>query len=247
MNRDEQREFEHVIHEGVALQRQLPWLQLVAVGGTAAALHAGHRYSTDTDHVTPLLEGRFESVSETLEGWEGWVTQRIRRPFMILGERHGVQLGVRQIRRVVPLRTTRRSDLVVPTVEETLRIKAFMCTDRQAVRDFLDVAALADMLGDECAVAALRYLNVLYEGEGNQTALTRFAEVSVQGPLDASRVDLGAYRGVQPPYDDLQYVTARCRAIAQSMLLLEMRGEVATTLTEFDTASESPSAGNESE
>ena len=46
--------FDHVIEEGIALQRHLPALDMVAVGGTAAALHAGHRYSTDVDHVTAL-------------------------------------------------------------------------------------------------------------------------------------------------------------------------------------------------
>jgi hypothetical protein len=146
MSPEDQREFAHVIEEGVALQHQLPWLDLVAVGGTAAALH---------------------------------------------------------------------------------------CTERQAVRDFLDVAALGDLLGADGTAAALRYLNVLYEGEGNQTALTRFAEVTHQAPLDLGRVDLGTYKGIRPPYSDWAYVARRCREIARTMLTLEMRGEVATTAEEF--------------
>lgn len=49
--RDPNPDFDAVIAEAQALQAQLPWLRLVCVGGTAAALHAGHRYSTDSDRV----------------------------------------------------------------------------------------------------------------------------------------------------------------------------------------------------
>ena len=59
--------FDHVIEEGIALQRHLPSLDMVAVGGTAAALHAGHRYSTDVDHVTALLREQFDVVNDSLE------------------------------------------------------------------------------------------------------------------------------------------------------------------------------------
>ena len=64
MNPSDQNEFERVIAEGAALQRQPPWLQMGAVGGTAAAIHARHRYSTDTDHVTPMLSDQFEVVRD---------------------------------------------------------------------------------------------------------------------------------------------------------------------------------------
>jgi hypothetical protein len=48
--------FQRVIEEGRALQRLLADLDLVAVGGTAAALHCHHRASLDVDQVTPRLQ-----------------------------------------------------------------------------------------------------------------------------------------------------------------------------------------------
>jgi len=222
--------FERVISEAVALQEQLPWLEMVAVGGTAAALHAGHRYSTDVDHVTALLREQFDVVNERLDQWEGWRTNRVNRPVVILGERHGVELGVRQLRRSVPLEVCQVHDLWVPTPAEALRIKAFLCTERQATRDFLDVAALTELIGMEHAKRSLSFLNQLYTGVGNQTRLTRFAEVARQRPVDQQRVDLASYKGIKPPYDRWEHVADVCRQIANEMFLMEMDRGLPTTL-----------------
>src|SRR5437868_10272122 len=135
-------DFEAVVSEARALQAHLPWLRLVCVGGTAAALHARHRYSTDSDHIGETVAEHFEDVESALRSWEGWKTRRVRPRVAILGERHGVQIGVRQQRRRTPLQVTRVRDLWVPTPEETLRIKAWMVAERAATRDFVDVAAL---------------------------------------------------------------------------------------------------------
>lgn len=145
--RDPNPDFDAVVAEARELQAQLPWLRLVCVGGTAAALHARHRYSTDSDHVGERVREQFEEVKVALTDWEGWKTRRVRHPVAILGERHGIQLGVRQQRRRFPLDATKVNDLWVPTPEEALRIKAWMMAERGATRDFLDVAALADVLG----------------------------------------------------------------------------------------------------
>ena|SRR5688572_865265 len=134
---------------------------------------------------------------------------------------------------VVGLEHKKVDDLVVPTAEETLRIKAFLCTDRQALRDYLDLAAVADTLGDDVALRALRFLNVLYPGAGNQTCITRLAEVTSQGPVDLGQHDLKTYRGIQAPYDDWRYVEQRCRDIARKLLVMELDGAVATDVDEF--------------
>ncbi len=233
MTEREREEFERVVAQGRALQRHLPWLDMVAVGGTAAALHAHHRYSLDTDHVTPLLRRQYEVVKEELRTWEGWHLKRERRPFALLGERHGVDLGIRQLRRVITLERETVGDLIIPTAEETLRIKAFLCTDRQALRDYVDLAALTDRVGHEGALRALRFLNVLYPGSGNQTCITRLAEVTSQEPVDLHQLDLRTYRGIQAPYDDWRYVEGRCRDLARRLLVLELEGEVATDVEEF--------------
>lgn len=219
-------EFDQVLKEGAALQRQLPWLNLVLVGGAAAAIHAEHRYSVDTDHVSLGVAENFDKVKAELETWEGWKTNRVRRPFVILGERHDVELGIRQQRRSEPLDVERKEGMWVPTPAEALRIKAFLCTDRQATRDYLDVAALVDLIGEEQAEAALSTLNLLYKGEGNQSCVSRFAEVSQQEPVDLQAVDLSTYRGIQAPYNDWQYVKKRVAGIGARLLEREMEGEL---------------------
>lgn len=220
--RDPNPDFEAVVAEASALQRQLPWLQLVCVGGTAAALHAGHRYSTDSDHVGETVRERFEEVKLALTDWEGWKTKRIRHAVAILGERHGIRLGIRQQRRQFPLDTTRVNDLWVPTPEETLRIKAWMIVDRRATRDFLDVAALSDLLGAERTAEALAPLSQLYDPIGTETATMRFAQTAMLRPLDEDVVDLGAYRGLADRYRDIEYVLRRVREVAIPALEREL-------------------------
>ena len=119
-------DFKRVLAEGRALQARLADLSPVAVGGTAAALHCGHRFSLDVDVVAAQLSSRFDEVAAQLAEWEGWRTNRLNPPVLILGEHGGVELGVRQLRRAVPLQTTRVSELLVATAAETLRIKAFL-------------------------------------------------------------------------------------------------------------------------
>ena len=59
---------------------------LVLVGGTAAALHAGHRTSLDGDQVLADLRPRFDQVLRDLENAAGWQTDRVQRPVLILGQ-----------------------------------------------------------------------------------------------------------------------------------------------------------------
>jgi hypothetical protein len=54
------------------LQQLLP--DAVLVGGTAAAAHAGHRFSRDADHILTDLRTRFDQVLAELESVAGWKT-----------------------------------------------------------------------------------------------------------------------------------------------------------------------------
>lgn len=117
------------------------------VGGTAAAVHARHRYSIDHDHVLTDLPKHFDAALRALEATVGWKTHRRVRGTLVLGEVDQIGAGLRNQRRAAPLETTeveiangRR--LRLPTVEEMLRIKAFLIVERNATRDYLDVAAL---------------------------------------------------------------------------------------------------------
>jgi len=223
--------FKQVVEEAVELQNQLPWLEVVAVGGTAAAIHARHRYSVDADFVTPFLKENFEVVGELLDRWDGWKTNRINRPVVILGERHGVELGVRQLRRSVALDTTVVDGLVVPTPQEALRIKAFLLSQRKATRDYVDVAALCDHVGLEEAAESLRHLNTLYAPEGNLSRLSAFSQQCHAQPVDLHPGLLESYKGVRPPYQEWDYVARRCKDIAAKMHAMEMDGGVPKILS----------------
>lgn len=215
-------DFDAVIQQGVELQSQLGGDDVVAVGGTAAALHCGHRYSLDVDCVTPRLREDYESFASRLEDWPGWRTNRKNPPVLILGEREGIELGVRQLRRARPLETTRVRGLLIPTIEEMLRIKAFLAGERRGVRDFIDLTALAGAVGGDRAIVALTNLNELHPSSGSQTAITRLAEGCEAEPADFSAVDLHDYKGIIAPFDDWEFVRRTCREIAQSLLRLEL-------------------------
>ncbi len=133
-----------------------------------------------------------------------------------LGQRHEVELGIRQLRRAIPLQTTQVQGLRVPTPHEALRIKAFLCVERRAVRDFVDVAALAHFLGKEAALRSLKYLNFLYPSSASQTQVTRFAEVCEMEPLDLAAGRLADYKALQPPWNDWPCVQVQCQTLDES-------------------------------
>lgn len=76
------------------------------VGGTAAAIHADHRFSRDADHVLTDLREQFDEILGQLESVAGWKTARVRRPVLILGSLDGIETGIRQLIRQEPLETT---------------------------------------------------------------------------------------------------------------------------------------------
>ena len=72
---------------------------------------------------------RFDEVLTTLEAVAGWQTERIQRPFLILGQLDGILTGIRQLRRTRPLETELIGGLRVPTLAEMARIKAWLLQD----------------------------------------------------------------------------------------------------------------------
>jgi hypothetical protein len=67
-------DWELVLSSAARLQRILP--DTVLVGETASAIHAGHRFSRDADHVLTDLRHRFDDVLAQLESVAGWKTGR---------------------------------------------------------------------------------------------------------------------------------------------------------------------------
>lgn len=97
-------DWERVLSSAARLQCILP--DAVLVGGTASAIHAGHRFSRDADHVLTDLRSRFDDVLKELESVAGWKTARVQRPVQILGNLDGIETGIRQLIRDAPLETT---------------------------------------------------------------------------------------------------------------------------------------------
>lgn len=174
---------------------------VVLVGGTGAAAHAGHRVSFDHDHVMADLRDRFDQVLDALEPSDGWVTARVRRPVPVLGSLEGVETGVRQLIRRRPLEVEQfevgGKPLLVPTLPEALRVKAWLALTRNATRDYLDVVALAERLGT-AAPKTVRSMDDYYADqqgpEGARIATQVVKQLAEPLPYDLDEVELSRLR-----------------------------------------------------
>jgi hypothetical protein len=199
----------------------------VLVGGTAAALHAGHRRSLDGDHVLEDLRPRFDEVLATLEAAAGWQTARVQKPVAILGRLDGVMTGIRQLRRTRPLETEFVSGLRVPTLAEMARIKAWLLATRHTVRDYLDTVVLLDRLGEAATREAFAPFDEIYRQETGASPLVEVVErLTAAAPSDAPAIDLRTYKGLVQPWKDWDHITARGRHWAGVLAaLLLSRGD----------------------
>jgi len=214
-------EWDEILSAAARLQRMLP--DAVLVGGTAAALHAGHRFSRAADHVLSDLKSRFDAVLQDLESVAGWKTARVRRPVMILGSLDGIETGIRQLIREQPLETTHiplaDGELTVPTLPEILRIKAVLILKRNATRDYLDFVALADVMGDDAAVQALEPFDRLYPQPNGQSALQQLqVQLAKPLPYDLDETELAEYKHLAVRWHDWREVEAVALRIAERLL-----------------------------
>ncbi|MEN8150776.1 MAG: hypothetical protein ABFS86_13215 [Planctomycetota bacterium] len=217
-------ELQQILEAAARLQELVP--DAVLVGGTAAAAHAGHRLSFDDDHVVADLRHRFDEVLAALEETDGWITARVQRPVLILGRLDGVETGIRNLIRSRPVEFEEVpiGDLVlrIPTLPEIARIKAWLCLMRNATRDYLDVAALADRLGEERAAGVVAAMDDYYadqQGPGGRRVATQVAkQLAEPRPDDLSDVDLRTYRRIDTRWQDWGAVADACRRVAVRVL-----------------------------
>jgi Nucleotidyl transferase AbiEii toxin, Type IV TA system len=215
---------QQVLERAAELQELVPGA--VLVGGTAAALHAGHRESIDNDHVLADLAERFDTILEHLEALGDWSMSRAQPGKLILGELGGIETGIRQLIRGRPLETTEidvaGAKLVAPTAEEILRIKAWLALTRNQTRDYLDIAALADRLGIERAAAVLRAMDDYY-GDINEkpeaVASQLVRQLADPRPRD-QRVteELASYKALDPRWHDWSAVTEVLAELADGIV-----------------------------
>ncbi|MFP5487395.1 MAG: hypothetical protein ACLGHQ_03710 [Acidimicrobiia bacterium] len=212
-----------VLQSAARLQEVVP--DAVLVGGSAAAMYAGHRDSFDHDHVLGDLVDRYQAVLEAVEATEGWATsvRASRPPFTIMGRLGGIEAGLRQLRRTRPLETCRVDvgdglTVVAPTVEETLRVKAYLVVQRNVVRDYLDVVALAEHVGHDEAVRVLSGIDDYYDdrsGEAGSVLTSLVIALADPKPFDTDVIDeLPRYKGLAPRWHDWRTVVSACQQLA---------------------------------
>jgi hypothetical protein len=214
---------QRVLESAARLQQLVP--DAVLVGGSAAALHAGHRESFDHDHVLVDLDQRYAQVVEAVEASDGWATsvRASRPPMTIMGSLDGIQAGLRNLRRTRPLETVRievapGAIVTAPTAEEALRVKAYLVVQRNAVRDYLDVVALAEHIGVDHAGEILRHIDDYYDDRSQQAGSVRTSlalALADPKPVDVDVIaELPRYRGLDPRWHDWAAVVAACRDLA---------------------------------
>ena len=204
-------DWEKVLAAAAHLQRILP--EAILVGGTASAVYARHRLSIDADHVITDLRQHFDRVLTQLESVAGWQTARVTRPVQILGSLDGIETGVRQLIRTAPLEVNQIESngekITLPTPAEILRIKGVLILRRNATRDYLDFVALADYLGDDGFVAALRSFDELYPQPNGESALQQLQiQLAQPLPYDLDEVNLAEYKSLDPRWHSWQRVRA---------------------------------------
>lgn len=108
--------------------------------------------------------------------------------------------------------------VVAPTANEALRVKAYLVVQRNAVRDYLDVVALADHVGLEVAVEVLAGIDDYYRDRSDEhgsvlTALV--ARLAEPAPRDPEVVDeLPRYKGLDPRWHRWSDVVEVCQELA---------------------------------
>ena len=212
-----------VLASAAELQRRVP--DAVLVGGAAAAMHAGHRDSFDHDHVLTDLADRYAEVLDAVEASDGWATsvRASKPPMTIMGSLDGVEAGLRQMRRTRPLETCvvevgPGRQVTAPTADESLRVKAYLVVQRNQVRDYLDVVALADHVGIVHAVEVLQHIDEYYDDRSEQdgSVLTSLVlQLAEPRPRDEPVTrELSRYKGLVPHWHDWATVVDACQDLA---------------------------------
>ena len=218
-------EWERVLSAAAHPQSIVP--DAVLVGGTAAAVYARRRLSTDADHVIVDLRDRFDQVLAQLEAVAGWKTARVKRPVLILGSLDGIETGIPQLIRDTPLETTEvdisEAKIRLPSKAEILRIKGVLILKRNATRDYLDFAALADSFlssgGQQTLREALSSFDALYPQPNDESVLQQLlVQLGQPMPCDLERLDLSEYKQLHPKWQDWEAVAGVCLGCAILML-----------------------------
>ncbi|OHB81764.1 MAG: hypothetical protein A2W31_07425 [Planctomycetes bacterium RBG_16_64_10] len=216
-----------VIDVGARMNRIVP--EGVAVGGAICAVYAQHRLSIDIDFVLRNLSGEFDAVRDRLLDEPGWQEARVRRPHLILGSLDKVEIGFRQLRRRAPIETrlvqTEQGCLTIPTLEEMVRIKAFLAYERNYTRDLYDLAEMACCLARDSVVQALLSLDEKMGWERQPTVLLEVIKALVHcEPRDWETHGFQSFRFLEPRLKTWEEVKAICQDVGQLLAEKAIKG-----------------------
>ena len=127
---------------------------------------------------------------------------------------------MRRVRPLETLRVTIGADAVVvaPTEAEALRVKAFLVVQRNVVRDFLDVVALVDHMGDDVAVGVLSGIDGYYadrSGEPSSVLTSLVIALADPSPRDSDVIrELSRYKGLDRRWHRWSDVVDACQDLA---------------------------------
>lgn len=197
----------------------------VMIGGSAAAIHLRHRYSFDADHILSDLKEKYEEVLDFLEGRDDWETARIHPPKLILGNFQGVETGIRQLQRNLPLETetidVHGKKITLPTIPEMARTKAWMIISRNTIRDYIDFVALSRHMGIEKTVDVFKDFNSYYSdlirGKKASPIVQLVRQLAEPKPGDLDQIDLSQYKGLQSPYDSWENIENICGELSVAL------------------------------
>lgn len=192
------------------------------MGGTVCSLFAQHRQSIDIDFVVTDLIARFDQVQDQLLALPGWREQKVTPPVLILGSLDDVPVGFRQLRRAAPLDTidlaTPDGVLTIPTLEEMLRVKAFLAYQRNCTRDYVDFAELSCLLPREGVVDALAVLDEKVGWEKQPAVALEVAKsLAAAQPRDLDTDGFETFRFINPRLTSWDSVQTVCREIAKAL------------------------------
>ncbi|MDR1473137.1 MAG: hypothetical protein LBI41_01030 [Lactobacillales bacterium] len=191
-------------------------------------VHAGHRYSINHDHVVNDLDQRFNIIFDAVASDRGWSTFQAVQDKIILGRLDGVEAGIRQLRRKAPLETEiyhldNEHKVVIPTIEETLRVKAYFIVNRNQVRDYLDVIAITDRFGIKGSTEVLLEIDSYYEDMQkyeNSISSELIERLSDPNPKDSRSIpQLKTYKGLKESYTNWEYLTQKSKKLAKEMII----------------------------
>jgi hypothetical protein len=202
----------------------------VALGGSVCALYCQHRTSIDVDFVLTDLRERFQEIREHLFELPDWKEARAKQPVLILGSLGGVEVGYRQLRRAAPLETQEiefpEGKLTIPTLEELLRVKAFLLYDRNYTRDFFDFAELACLLETDKVVAALIPLDEKFGWEKQPSIILEVMKNLLNpNPHDYDTHGFETLRLLNPKLKTWAEVSEKCQEIGKALSMKIIGGK----------------------